>query len=174
MAFLGKATQTRFLEWQWMKWTSWSPAVWMILCAIPTLAREITGQLKCCLLLWYYCFTARLLLILYGKYKCWSLFRFYVTIETVEFITDPTLCFFADSEKCIPGFSICFIPSMGQMEACLVLGDRVRGCRKGVCFVTHKCPGIVEVNVVRRNGTQLFLHGNQNLKNPVNLVSVKN
>lgn len=60
------------------------------------------------------------------------------------------------------------------MEACLVLGDRVRGCRKGVCFVTHKCPGIVEVNVVRRNGTQLFLHGNQNLKNPVNLVSVKN
>lgn len=67
MDFLGKATQTRFLEWQWMKWTSWSPAVWMTLYAIPTLARGITGELKCCLLLQYNCFTARVLLILYGK-----------------------------------------------------------------------------------------------------------
>lgn len=67
MDFLGKATQIRFLEWQWMKWTSWSPAVWMTLCAIPTLARGITGELKCCLLLQYNCFTARVLLILYGK-----------------------------------------------------------------------------------------------------------
>lgn len=34
----------------------------------------------------------------------------------------------------------------------------------------HEYPGIVEVNVGRRSGTQLFLHGNKNFRNLVKII----